>query len=135
MKNKFAASILFIITGVNILLSGCAKTVYGVSEGIYVMQGTQDETPKPAITFNVEERTFSFTYDVLSSYLPCGSWDIEDEKIVAKTDDGKYTYIYEVVDNNTIRFIQKGSSPITTVEGDTPVTDGAEFTFEDDLSN
>ncbi|MPM87548.1 hypothetical protein SDC9_134647 [bioreactor metagenome] len=39
--------------------------------------------------------------------------------------------MFEAVDNDTIRFEQKGSSPITSVEGDTPVTDGVEFTFKD----
>ncbi len=135
IKNDLVTSILFIIIGVSILLFGCSRTVYGVSEGTYVMQGTQDEIQKPAITFNVGKRTFSFTYDILSSYSPYGSWDFEDDNIVAKTDDGKYTYIFEVMDNDTIRFVQKGSSPITTVEGNTPVTDGAEFAFEDNLGN
>lgn len=134
MKNNIISIILVIIVS-GMLLSGCTKTVYGLSDGTYIMQGAQDEPLQPAITFNVEEETFIFKYDILSSYFPHGSWALHDEKLVAKTDDNKYTYIFEVVDNDTIRFVQENSSQITAIKGDTPVVDGAEFKFKDQQKN
>jgi len=136
MKHKIImSSILFVIMLSGALLSGCTKTVYGLSDGTYVMQGAQDKTLQPTITLNVEEETFFFSYDVVSSYFPHGSWECYDGTFVAKTDDNKYTYLFEVVDKDTIRFVQRNSSQITSIKGDTLVLDGAEFKFNDQQKN
>jgi len=82
------------------------------------------------ITFDLHKNRFTLVCDPLSSYLNTGTIEL-DGKITATTDDGKYTYIFEVVDNDTIRFVQNGSSDIASrLEGD-PLADGTEFKFCD----
>jgi hypothetical protein len=102
------------------------KTVYGISEGTYAV--SPQDMCSPQIYFDLQEFEFVLSADPALSYLSVGTFEL-DERIVATTADGKYTYIFEVVDNNTIRFVQKGSSVISSpLRGDT-VADGTEFKF------
>lgn len=104
------------------------KVIYGVSEGTYAV--SEEDIFSPYITFDLHKNRFTLVCDPLSSYLNTGTIEL-DGKITATTDDGKYTYIFEVVDNDTIRFVQKGSSDIASrLEGD-PLADGTEFKFCD----
>ncbi len=70
----------------------------------------------PSLTFDTEKKTFSFTYDVLSSYLPYGSYKEENNKIILNTDDGKFHYTFEKGSGNTLSFIADGSSPVTLTD-------------------
>ncbi len=113
-------------------LCGCkGDTVYGLSTGSYVLQDT-DVPLKPTVSFNTKDKTFTFSYDALSSYLSHGNFEISNGKIIAQTSDGKYTYIFKVIDNEKICFVEKGSSKIIMTPQDTPpsVTEGAEFIFK-----
>ncbi len=115
-----------IALALTLFLSGCTKTVYGVSSGTYALEDTD-----AAITIDVDEHTFSFTYDPLSSYFNYGSWCFEDGNLVATTDDGKYTFVFDVPDNDSLVFIEDKSSEIITTLGEKPVSDGASFVYED----
>lgn len=81
----------------------------------------------PAVTLNYKDKTFSFSYDVFSSYLSYGTFSEENGKITAVTDDGWYTYIFEVKDEDTIAFVGAGSSAIIMTEGEPVIKDGSEF--------
>ena len=84
----------------------------------------------PFIDFDTEKNTFSFHYDYLSSYYAYGKFTVNNNKIVAETDDGKYTFIFEIKDDETIVFVQKGSSEIKILDQRAPqVIDGSEFVF------
>ncbi len=79
----------------------------------------------------LNDTKFQFMYSLLSSYLPLGTYTLDDEKLILKTDDGLYTYTFKV-DGDTFIFDQKNSSPIPTYksgEGETlvAVPDGAVF--------
>lgn len=113
-----------------LLFVGCSQTGSGLSEGTYAAKKTEDAIIQPTITFNLEENTFDFMYDPLSSYLPHGSIEIRGEMVTAKTEDGAYTYRFKIIDNDTICFVESGSSPVVTVEGRLPVSDGMEFQLE-----
>jgi hypothetical protein len=56
----------------------------------------------PAISFNLKNNTFTFTFDILSSYLNAGTITIDNGKVVGITDDDKYTYVFEIVDSVVI---------------------------------
>ena len=111
-------------------LMGCSKTVTMVSSGTYKAEKTDDTIVAPSITFDLEDKTFIFNYDILSSTLVVGTVEIDDGKVTATTDDGD-TYIFEVPDNDTIKFVQDGSSEVIDTFGNTVVTDGTEFTYQD----
>ena len=83
----------------------------------------------PSLTINTSDKTFSFTYDPFSSYLSVGTYEITDSTLAASTDDGERTYIFNIVNDNTLKFIAKGSyeMKLTDDRMGTLVTDQAIF--------
>ena len=108
------------------------KAIYGVSSGTYSVIN-EDELLLPNITFDMQNNQFTFTYDFLSSYLNTGKIKIENKKIIATTDDNKYTYIFKIIDNDTIKFVENGSSKVVDLVGNVVITDGTEFKFVDQI--
>ena len=103
---------------------------YGVSSGTYSVAG-EDGFFLPNITFDIQNERFVLDFDPLSSCFNTGTIKIEHGKVIATTDDNKYTYIFQVIDNDTLQFVEKGSSKIATRSGDVAVNDGTEFKFVD----
>jgi len=83
----------------------------------------------PSLTINTSDKTFSFAYDSLSSYLSVGTYEISDSILTASTDDGERTYIFSIVDDNTLKFVAKGSFEMKLTDDriGTLVTDQAIF--------
>jgi hypothetical protein len=129
-KLKISRLLLGLMSGLCLLLAGCGQTISGLSEGTYAAKKTKDAMIQPTITFDLKENTFDFSYDPLSSYVSYGSIAVDGGMVTAKTEDGTATYRFQIVDNDTIRFVQSGSSPVVTVEGKSPVPDGTEFHLE-----
>ncbi len=129
MLKKLLSIVFCVLIPLTALCACKDDTVYGISSGAYVLQSETDTPINPTISFDIKDKTFSFTYDPLSSYLSYGSFEITNGKIKAKTDDGKYTYIFKIIDNDKICFVEKGSSKITMTPQSTPpsVSDGAKF--------
>lgn len=78
---------------------------------------------------------FSFSYDVLSSYMPYGTYEIKDGKLICSTDDGLYHYVFKIGEDNTMIFMADLSSSIELINdkfGEL-VTDGAVFYPELDI--
>lgn len=136
MKNKKKIScMLLTLLLVCAFLSGCIKEKSQISAGTYVMQGASEAFLAPHITFDPEDSSFSFAYDLLLSYLPHGTFTVSDRKLRATTEDGKFVYLFEVVDDSTLRFVQSGSSPTTMTSGGLAVNDGAEFKLKENTNN
>lgn len=133
---KSKRNITLILAAIIILLSLLLflrfqnKAIYGVSSGTYSVID-EDELLLPNITFDMQNNQFTFTYDFLSSYLNTGKIKIENKKIIATTDDNKYTYIFKIIDNDTIKFVENGSSKVVDLVGNVVITDGTEFKFVD----
>ncbi len=70
----------------------------------------------PSLTLDTEKKTFCFTYDMLSSYMPSGSYTEEDNKVILTTDDGQFHYIFEKGSKNTLCFAADASSPVTLID-------------------
>ena len=86
----------------------------------------------PCITLDTENKKFHFFYDALSSYLIFGSYVIEDELIIATTDDGLYTYRFKM-DGDKLIFIKEGSSTIRITDSKNlgyTIEDGSVFTSD-----
>lgn len=112
-----------------LLCVGCGvPSEGGFTEGVYDTQ-TDSTVFMPRITFDLTDHRFTFMYDALSSYLSVGTFTVTAGHIAATTDDGLYTYCFDVVDKDSIRFAQKGSSLVEAADGETLLTlaDGAVF--------
>ncbi len=44
----------------------------------------------------ITDENISFSYDVLSSYLPVGTYTIKNDILTMITDDGRYKYVFVV---------------------------------------
>ncbi len=136
-KKIITLSVVIMCAGIAILgiLLNRNKTIYGLSEGTYIVAGAEDSILPASITFDLDKETFSFRYDLLSSYLPHGTWKIEKGKVILTTDDQNFVYIFDIIDNDTLEFLQKGSSAITYIDKNTnsnpPIVDGTKFVFSD----
>lgn len=120
----FVCLALLIVT-----FSGCkGQKEPELLNGSYMLSQYMGAYMSPIIKFDTEKNTFSFHYDYLSSYYAYGEFTIKDNKIFAETDDGKYTYIFEIKDKETIVFVQEGSSEIDIIDEKAPqVIDGSKF--------
>lgn len=78
---------------------------------IFLMENDGGKESAATLILN-DDYTFSFSYNPLSSYLPYGRYKIADKKITCSTMDGKYTYIFDVVDDYTVTFNEGESSEL-----------------------
>lgn len=95
---------------------------------LYLLK-TDAEEFIPQLILNDEEKTFSFSYDVLSSYLAVGTYTESNGQLELKTDDGKYHYIFDIIDENTLKFNLESSSDVNGGLG-AEIADGAEFIID-----
>ena len=136
-KIAIIISAMIVCIGIAVLAAtlNSDNVIYGLSEGTYTVEGAADAIVPASITFDLDNNTFSFSYDFLSSYLPHGTWKIEKGKVIATTDDQNYVYIFNIIDNVTLEFVQKGSSVIRytdeNINTNPPIVDGTKFVFSD----
>lgn len=138
--------VLFVITV--IFLAGCAretdktsnieeKNIIGAVETNVYNNDTKNNTKTytlktgkewiiSQIIIDESDKTFMFSYDVMSSYLAVGKYTENNGQLELRTDDGKYHYTFDIVDENTLKFKQKDSSRIKRITGG-GIEDGAEF--------
>ena len=104
----------------------------GVYYGIY-MYG---DLAKLGILSNEDGEYFSFGFDPFSSYMNIGSITEEDGKLICKTSDGKYTYVFDIKDAQTLIFDAKRSASVKLIDPNVgeQIEDGSEFHFSDQLS-
>lgn len=128
MKKVILCFVIFAMLFIS--FCGCkTPPVLGISQGIYTCKQESDSVFYPSIKFDLEDSSFVFSYDPLSSYLPMGNIEIKNGRVIAKTSDRKYTYVFDIIDNDTIRFKEKSSSEIKMTDGKSVVSDGCEFVF------
>lgn len=102
-----------------------------ISTEIYLMEVQNSEYDRiflPTLRLDSVNNTFSFNYNLLSSYFSYGKYEIVDNVLTATTQDGKYTYRFKVEDETRLSFIAEGSSNVKSDERLQPsVEDGAMF--------
>lgn len=72
---------------------------------------------------------FILNYDS-SPYLDIGEYSIKNEILTAKTSDGKYTYCFKVIDNNTLTFLEDKSVNVRSTDSMSLLYDGAKFVLQ-----
>jgi hypothetical protein len=94
-------------------------------------QSEEDELFLPYV--RISDGGFTFTYNFLSSYMPIGTYTIEDDMLTMVTDDKEYQFVFRV-DGDTLVFQEKESSKIYDVgiKYNVEITDQAKFTLNDD---
>jgi len=85
----------------------------------YVFQESK-EPVKPSVSL-YEDGTFSFGFSLFSSYIGFGQYEIEGNRLTLRTDDGKFIYCFDMVED-TIVFDGEASSDMLWFSG---IYDGA----------
>ena len=95
----------------------------------YTLVPDETDLPLPTLTLDQEEGTFSFAYDVLSSYLAVGTYEINGDKVELTTEDGTFHYTFYSADEDTLRFSADESSDVQLTDNriGAVITDGAVF--------
>ena len=95
----------------------------------YTLVSDETDLPLPTLTLDQEEGTFSFAYDVLSSYLAVGTDEINGDKVELTTEDGTFHYTFYSADEDTLRFSADESSDVQLTDNriGAVITDGAVF--------
>lgn len=126
---------LFIAVILCFSLVGCREKKPALQDGVYVMDViSENSSLAPTLSINTKEKTFTFTYDVLSSYLPYGTYTVKDSLLTCKTDDGIFTYTFNIEDDNTLSFVDNPNCNMTTIESGIKVTTGKKFILNNEYS-
>lgn len=131
----------------SLVLFGCSndsykEIAYETNESVEVLESSKSkvyslvvDTEKQYVPYLYleDDNTFSFTYDVLSSYLAYGSYELVDDKIKCKTSDNLYNYTFDIIDDKTIEFNVEESSELPLIDSDmsAEVTDYLQFRLVD----
>lgn len=110
------------------------KNTIDISTGVFsTTPRNLDRIHRAYFTLDAENNTFVLSYDMLSSYLPYGSYEVNDGVLTAKTSDGLYIYIFDVVDDNKLIFRQEGSSVLDVIDTNfsEPIVDKTVFEREE----
>lgn len=85
-----------------------------VLAGYYVAKAGNDDKAflRPDLVLDTDKKTFSFSYDVLSSYLSVGTYTEEDNELKLTTDDGKFYYTFRKGSENNLYFLVDKSSSV-----------------------
>lgn len=126
MKHRY---LVFLLMMISIILVGCKseQSVETIKNGTYIMEGKEvDAVLFPSIT--ISDNEFTFVYDLLSSYMPRGTYSIEDDLLMMTTDDKQYTYVFEIDGDNFI-FQEDKSSLVSLIDDrlGVKITDQASF--------
>ncbi len=99
-----------------------------LKNGTYYMLDKQNE--KTINNIQIKDNTFTFSYDLLNSYYVYGNYKIEDNTLIATTNDGLYKYVFEI-DGNELIFNKKESSPVKLIDdrSGVQVENGSVFKF------
>ena len=122
MKKKFLN--MFIIIAILVAIVACASRVKSLihdsSEGSYHAQGISKEV---SIKFDLENKTFVMNFEVTSSMIVLGNIEVEENQIVAVSESGLERYVFKIIDEKTISFVEDESAGSILWE------DGTQFIF------
>lgn len=82
----------------------------------------------PCLTL-LDKENFVFSYDVLSSYISMGTYEKADGELIASDHERGRKYVFEIEDDNTLKFIKGKSADVSLIQADMgiEITDGALF--------
>lgn len=124
---------LLLILSLCLTLTACAPRTIAPRGGHYHMSVPPETLIVPSLTLDAEAGTFLFFYDGFSSYLPVGTYAQDGTVLRCVTDDGRYTYLFRVVNETTLAFIADGSADVSLIDkgSGAPVVEGSVFLLGD----
>lgn len=135
MKRKLWLSGLSLVLGLSLLLIGVHIMKNGKREekslltGVYAMiyADKMDYSPilAPHISLH-EDGSFSLIGSAFSSYMNVGEYHREDDKLICKTSDGLYTYVFLIREKQLV-LDKKSSGDMESFVG--RLNDGATFYY------
>lgn len=130
-KYKIPLILLLVLLLAGFLARNENRIIYGISEGTYRMVTEEDSTLQPLIHFYMEDKGTRFVLgaDERISFAYRGTVEL-DGRVNLYCENGGQKWIFEVVDNDTLRFVQRGSSEFPLKDGSLP--DGAVFQYADE---
>lgn len=103
------------------------------SDGLVYKYPDSVDPIEPVIVLYEDDDSFQFSYSGFSSYIAFGKYEIKDNTLTLRTDDGLYTYIFSIKED-TMVFDASVSSMIpkyryseASYNTECPVPDGAVF--------
>ncbi len=111
-------SILLLLCCIFFLVA-CSKEDTPSVSGTYVMEVEQEDKEKivfPSFSIDTEKKEFTFSYDMLSSYFSMGTYEIKENLLTATTSDNQYHYVFKIIDDNTLSFVEASSSEIKVID-------------------
>lgn len=125
LMRKILSYILFVIVSFSLIGCSSDKEVT-VSNGTYSLDIQSKDIFNPVLS--ISDGSFTFTYDVLSSYSNTGSYIIEDETLILTTDDGNNEYYFKIKDDSLVFQEDKSSSvELTDANQGVYISDGDVF--------
>ncbi|MBQ3053508.1 MAG: hypothetical protein IJC89_01215 [Clostridia bacterium] len=101
---------------------------------IYAYEESVEQMSKPYLSLDKENKKFQFFWSMFSSYIAQGTYEVIDNELICKTDDGNNVYTFEILEGEGYKFIENKSSRIPKYkyssdakEALAPVVDGAIF--------
>jgi hypothetical protein len=89
----------------------------GVRTRVYSFNDPEDVMKTAGVVLN-DNGTFTFTFSPLSSYIGHGAYEIDGDTLTLNTDDGKYVYVFAMIDD-TLVFNATASSGYVWFSGTT----------------
>ncbi len=102
-----------------------------VKYGTYVLEQIGTEAVAfPKVTISGDD--ILFTYDGLSSYLPFGTYTIENDILTMITNDRKYKYVFQI-DGDKLVFQENESAKVNLTDNrfGIKITDNSEFKLKE----
>lgn len=115
MKNLRAVIKLSIFIGM-LILSSCSGSKFYLSDGEYV----STTSSLTYIRLDLQEHEFEFVYNPVLSYVPRGSFEVDNERLVATYTwhGGEEVYVFRIIDVETLEFVKDESSDISLEDGE-----------------
>lgn len=100
----------FVILFLSCMLMGCAAERNTSLPLRTYMFAESEDVIKPSVTLE-DQNKFSFTFSALSSYIASGTYEMNGDHLLLKTDDGRYQYLF-VIQDKAIVYDAKNSSSL-----------------------
>ena len=109
------------MAGLVLILNGCSAS-QSMTE--YHMP-VKDSSAPVTLTLNEKKQTFQLSMPQSKS-LPYGDYTIKGDILTCKTYDNTMVFRFRIVDDNTLKFIEKGSTKLIVDGGTFTKSDGSE---------
>ena len=130
-KRKAVAVLLVVVLAVTgVIIANGNKTVYGISEGFYLMGDKEAVSPYISFDLSQQHSRFMMGAGMMYSFANFGTVELKNGFVYLHVDNGGETWVFRVKDNDKIIFNEKKSDKCQLAEN-VILVDGDTFLFWD----